>query len=57
MVRVVGSPDKSVPIADLAGSGTPYLGKGSGDVPEACPPTIASHCVGDSASRRSSRRS
>jgi xanthine dehydrogenase molybdenum-binding subunit len=34
-----------VTIADLAGSGTPYLGKGSGDVPEA-PEVDASACVG-----------
>ena len=35
VIRVKGSPDQSVAIADLAGSGKPYLGKGSGDVPEA----------------------
>ena len=45
VVRVVGSPDKSIAIADLAGSGTPFLGKGSGDVPEA-PEVDASACVG-----------
>ena len=44
-MRVVGSPDKQITIADLAGSGTPYLGKGSGDVPEA-PEVDASACVG-----------
>jgi CO/xanthine dehydrogenase Mo-binding subunit len=44
-VRVKGSPDKSVSIADLAGSGTPLLGKGSGDVP-AAPEVDASACVG-----------
>ena len=44
-VRVKGSPDKPVTIADLAGSGTPFLGKGSGDVPEA-PEVDASACVG-----------
>ncbi len=47
VVRVIGSPDKSISIADLAGSGTPLLGKGSGDVPEAGPSDIASHCIGD----------
>ncbi len=47
MIRVKGSPDKSVTIVDLAGSGTPLLGKGSGDVPEAAPSDIASHCIGD----------
>jgi len=46
-IRVKGSPDKSVTIVDLAGSGTPLLGKGSGDVPEAAPSDIASHCIGD----------
>ena len=34
VVRVAGSPDRGVSIADLAGSGTPLLGKGSGTVPE-----------------------
>ena len=47
VIRVKGSPDRSVAIADLAGSGKQYLGKGSGDVPEAAPSSIASHCVGD----------
>ena len=47
-VRVKGSPDRSVSIADLAGCRHgDYLGKGSGDVPEAGPSDIASHCVGD----------
>jgi CO/xanthine dehydrogenase Mo-binding subunit len=46
-VRVVGSPDRSVAISELAGSGKQYLGKGSGDVPEASPADIASHCIGD----------
>ncbi len=45
MVRAVGSPDVSVSIADLAGTGTPLLGKGSGDVP-ANPEVDASACVG-----------
>ena len=47
-VRVVGtpgSPGASVAIAELAGSGTPLLGKGSGEVP-AQPETDASSCVG-----------
>ncbi len=44
-VRVVGAPDTKVTIADLAGTGTPLLGKGSGDVPEA-PEVDASACVG-----------
>jgi CO/xanthine dehydrogenase Mo-binding subunit len=47
MIRVKGSPDKSVAIAELAGSGKQYLGKGSGEVPEAAPADIASHCIGD----------
>ncbi len=47
MIRVKGSPDKSVTIVDLAGSGTPLLGKGSGEVPEAGASDIASHCIGD----------
>ena len=45
-IRVKGSPDRRVTIVDLAGSGTPLLGKGSGDVPEAAPSDIASHCIG-----------
>jgi len=44
-VHVKGSPDKSVTIAELAGSGTPLLGKGSGEVPET-PPVAAEGCVG-----------
>ena len=44
-VRVKGSPDRSVSIADLAGSGKPLLGKGSGRPPPA--PTVdAGGCVG-----------
>lgn len=43
--RVKGSPGTAVTIADLAGSGEPILGKGSGDVPEA-PEGDASACVG-----------
>lgn len=44
-VRVKGAPEKSVSIADLAGSGAPFLGKGSGDVPDA-PACDAEGCVG-----------
>jgi CO/xanthine dehydrogenase Mo-binding subunit len=44
-VRVKGAPDKSVAIADLTGEGTPFLGKGSGDVPDA-PDCDAEGCVG-----------
>ena len=44
-VHVKGSPDKTVTIAELAGSGTPLLGKGSGEVPEA-PAVDAEGCVG-----------
>jgi CO/xanthine dehydrogenase Mo-binding subunit len=44
-VRVKGSPERGVTIADLAGSGTPILGKGSGPVPDA-PDVDASACVG-----------
>ena len=43
-IRVKGSPDKAVTIADLAAEGT-FHGKGSGDVPEA-PPAPAEGCVG-----------
>jgi CO/xanthine dehydrogenase Mo-binding subunit len=44
-VRVKGSPDRAVSIADLAGSGKPLLGKGSGTPPPA--PTVdAGGCVG-----------
>jgi CO/xanthine dehydrogenase Mo-binding subunit len=44
-VRVKGAPEKSVSIADLAGSGMTFHGKGSGEVPEA-PPCDAEGCVG-----------
>jgi len=44
LVRVKGSPDKAVTIADLAGSGT-FHGKGAGELPEA-PPAPAEGCVG-----------
>ena len=43
-VRVKGSPDKSVTIADLASDGT-FHGKGTGEVP-ATPPAPAEGCVG-----------
>jgi CO/xanthine dehydrogenase Mo-binding subunit len=43
--RVAGSPDRAVSIAELAGSGTPLLGKGSGTPPPA-PPVDAGGCVG-----------
>jgi CO/xanthine dehydrogenase Mo-binding subunit len=44
-IRVKGAPEKSVTIADLAGSGATFHGKGSGEVPEA-PPVEAEGCVG-----------
>lgn len=44
-VRVKGSPGVGVSIVELAGSGEPILGKGSGDVP-AAPEVDASACVG-----------
>jgi CO/xanthine dehydrogenase Mo-binding subunit len=43
-VRVKGSPDKSVTIAELAAGGT-FHGKGAGEVPES-PPAPAEGCVG-----------
>jgi CO/xanthine dehydrogenase Mo-binding subunit len=43
-VRIKGSPDRTVAIADIAGAGTIH-GKGSGDVPEA-PECDAGGCVG-----------
>lgn len=43
--RVKGIPESAVAIADLTGTGEAFLGKGSGDVPEA-PPVDASACVG-----------
>jgi len=43
-VRVKGSPDKAVTIANLAADGTVH-GKGSGDVPES-PPVDAEGCLG-----------
>jgi CO/xanthine dehydrogenase Mo-binding subunit len=44
-VRVVGTPSKAVEISELAGSGEPLLGKGSGPVPEN-PPCDAEGCLG-----------
>lgn len=44
VVRVKGSPDKSVSIAALAGEGT-FHGKGSGELPES-PPVDAEGCLG-----------
>jgi CO/xanthine dehydrogenase Mo-binding subunit len=43
-VRVKGSPDRSVTVAELAGAQTIH-GKGAGEVPEA-PPVDAGGCVG-----------
>ena len=43
-IRVKGSPDRSVTIAELAGGGT-FHGKGAGEVPES-PPAPAEGCVG-----------
>jgi xanthine dehydrogenase molybdenum-binding subunit len=45
-VVVKGSPQKSVPIAELAGTGTVILGKGSGAVPEAPECNPDSGCLG-----------
>jgi CO/xanthine dehydrogenase Mo-binding subunit len=44
-VRVVGTPSRAVEISELAGSGEPLLGKGSGPVPEN-PPCDAEGCLG-----------
>jgi CO/xanthine dehydrogenase Mo-binding subunit len=44
-IRVVGSPERAVSIVDLAGSGTPLLGKGSGAPPDA-PDCDAEGCIG-----------
>jgi CO/xanthine dehydrogenase Mo-binding subunit len=44
-VRVKGSPEKSVSIADLAGSGT-FHGKGAGVPPEAPPAEAEEGCLG-----------
>jgi xanthine dehydrogenase molybdenum-binding subunit len=45
-VRAKGSPDTAVPIAELAGTGTAILGKGSGPVPEAPECNPDSGCLG-----------
>jgi CO/xanthine dehydrogenase Mo-binding subunit len=45
-VRVKGAPQKSVPIAELAGSGATIIGKGSGPVPEAPECSPDSGCLG-----------
>jgi len=45
-VRVKGSPQKSVSIAELAGSGATILGKGSGPVPDAPECNPDSGCIG-----------
>ena len=45
-VRVKGSPDKAVSIAELAGSGAEILGKGSGTVPEQPDCSPDSGCLG-----------
>jgi CO/xanthine dehydrogenase Mo-binding subunit len=44
-VRVRGAPERAVTIADLAGSGRTFHGKGSGPIPEA-PPCDAEGCLG-----------
>jgi CO/xanthine dehydrogenase Mo-binding subunit len=45
-VHVVGAPGRAVTIAELAGKGTPILGKGAGDVPDAPECNPDSGCVG-----------
>ena len=45
-VTVKGSPHKTVPIAELTGTGTALLGKGSGSVPEAPECNPDSGCLG-----------
>jgi xanthine dehydrogenase molybdenum-binding subunit len=45
-VMVKGSPQNAVPIAELAGTGTAILGKGSGPVPESPPTNPDSGCLG-----------
>ncbi len=44
-VRVKGSPDKSVTIADIAGGGT-FQGKGSGTLPDSPPADPSEGCLG-----------
>ena len=45
-VRVKGTPQKSVPITELAGTGTTIIGKGSGEVPDAPACNPDSGCIG-----------
>jgi CO/xanthine dehydrogenase Mo-binding subunit len=45
VIRVKGSPDKSVEVAELVSSGVQLIGKGAGEVPES-PPAPAEGCVG-----------
>lgn len=45
-VSIVGAPDRSVSIAELAGEGTAILGKGSGAVPENPPAEPGEGCLG-----------
>ena len=45
-VQVVGVPGRSVSIAELAGTGTAILGKGSGTVPENPPSEPGEGCLG-----------
>jgi CO/xanthine dehydrogenase Mo-binding subunit len=45
-VRVKGAPQRAVSIAELAGTGTVILGKGSGRVPEAPATAPDSGCIG-----------
>ena len=45
VVRVMGSPGRSVATAELARSGVPLIGKGAGEVPSP-PPAPAEGCVG-----------
>ncbi|MCB0907843.1 MAG: xanthine dehydrogenase family protein molybdopterin-binding subunit [Nocardioidaceae bacterium] len=44
--RVKGAPSSSVTIAELAGTGTPLLGKGSGVIPDNPPTQLPEGCVG-----------
>jgi CO/xanthine dehydrogenase Mo-binding subunit len=44
-IRVQGSPEKAVSIGELAASGKPFLGRGSGDPPPA-PASDAEGCMG-----------
>ena len=55
-VRVKGSPDKAVTIAELAAGGT-FHGKGAGEVPDGAARSGARAASGGSGSSRSTRRS